>query len=229
MQTQSSPMPDALRRLCLLTLPLAAFLLLPGCPKPDVPAEDGEHVQKAYRAYGFGEKEEAQKEAQAALAVNPESSGAQIILGHLAGDQGNWADASARYQKALEVNRKTPHSLTKDERGDLIVSLARALSESSQFDAAEQTLLFGLTDSPSRESGFRYQLALVYLRTKRDDLVLSQLEQAFIAAQKDGTLDQKVLSAGPDFREISLKTELDALLRTWVGRVKSVPGAAGDR
>ena len=95
--------------------------------------------------------DEAKRDAEALLRLNPKSSDAYVVLGMIADYAGDAKTSAENYEKALELN---PNDL------DVRIHLASALIDMGNLDLALQQIKRTL-DSQPNSSGAHYQLARI--------------------------------------------------------------------
>lgn len=112
--------------------------------------------------------DDAKRDAEALLRLDPKSSNAYIVLGMIADYAGDAKTAAENYEKAVELN---PSDL------DARIHLASALIDTGNFDAARQQLKRTL-DSLPNSSGAHYQLARIEQAEGNRTAALADLETA---------------------------------------------------
>ena len=132
---------------------------------------------------GFGPTiaDEAQRELQQELAIDPNNAGAEYVLGALARQNQQWDEAIAHFSRATKLDAGF---------GDAFVDLGTSLIFLKRFSEAIPPLETAVRLQP-RNPGAHYNLAMAYNRTGRKDeaekefAIHRQLMQSSGAAGED--------------------------------------------
>jgi tetratricopeptide (TPR) repeat protein len=104
-------------------------------------------------------QEQAKKELQEELAINPADAGAEYISGELAGQMRDYAAAAEHFTKAIQLN---------PDFGDAYLGLGMAFLSQKQYADAVSPLEQAVKLEPENPAG-HYNLATAYARTGRKD------------------------------------------------------------
>ena len=130
--------------------------------------------------------EDARKEFEQELAIDPVNAAAEFWLGEIARREGQWEDAIAHFASAAKLDSNF---------GDALLSLGTSLNSAKRFDEAIPPLEQYVKRAPEALAG-HYQLYIAYLRTgRKEDSVremtlhqqLSEKSQAAANARTNAT------------------------------------------
>ncbi len=129
--------------------------------------------------------EEARKEFEAELKIDPRNAGAEYILGELSRQAQQWDDAIDHFSKASKLDPNF---------ADAFLGLGFALNASSRFAEAIPPLEIAVKMQPQNPTG-HYQLAIAYNRVGRKDDAKREAQLQKEAAERIEQARQK--AAGP--------------------------------
>ena len=107
------------------------------------------------RAGANGSTDEAKREFQAEVEVDPSNASAQFVLGELARRGGNWDEAISRFSQAAKLDSGF---------SEAYLALGMSLAGAGKFSQATAPLETYVKQQPDDPAG-HYQLALAYSRT----------------------------------------------------------------
>jgi tetratricopeptide (TPR) repeat protein len=104
-------------------------------------------------------RDEARREFEEELKINPRNAGAEYVLGELARQARDWAQAAEHFAKAASLNPAFP---------DAHIGWGRSLISDRKFDEAVKPLEQAVKLQPENPAA-HYHLAVAYSRTGRKE------------------------------------------------------------
>jgi len=104
-------------------------------------------------------RDEARREFEEELKINPRNAGAEYVLGELARQARDWAQAADHFAKAASLNPAFP---------DAHIGWGRSLISDRKFDEAVKPLEYAVKLQPENPAA-HYHLAVAYSRTGRKE------------------------------------------------------------
>lgn len=118
--------------------------------------------------------EDARKQFQAELKIDPENASAEFMLGELARQAGNWDEAIGHFSKASKLD---------EGFSDALLALGVSFNSAGKFSDATAPLEKYVQMEPSDPAG-HYQLGIAYSRTGKKDLAAQQMTLQRETAEK---------------------------------------------